>query len=172
MARPDDPLRLQAPADCSESRLRAFEAVVRRAFDGSDESLPERIRSAKRLAFHYQTDGELTAIAALKCPSETYRGDLFVRAGSRADAYVFELELGWVFVAPRQRGARIGELLCRRLLESAPGSRVFATTRPDNRAMIRILRALGLAPTGGSFRHRRRDEQLLLFIDRRDADNR
>jgi hypothetical protein len=45
-----------------------------------------------------------------------------------------------------------------------PQSRgVFATTRPDNAAMIGILLALGFERVGAPFSHPRRGEELVLF---------
>jgi ribosomal protein S18 acetylase RimI-like enzyme len=155
---------LEEPGAYSDVQRREFERLVRQGFDGSDASLPDRIRDAELLALHYAADDALAAVAALKTPDERYRNDLFKRAEARVNPVDYALELGWVFVVPAHRGSRIGERLCRMLLERASASGVFATTRPDNQAMITILETLGFARIGGPYRHSRRNEELALFV--------
>lgn len=154
----------KTPDACTKRELRGFEQLVRQGFGGSDEGLPDRTRGAHRLAFHFSPEGELVAIAGLKDPDERYRIDVFERSRAGASAANYPLELGWVYVVPEHRGKRLGERLCRRLLEDASSDGVFATTRPDNEPMIQILRVLGFAGAGEPFRHPRRDEELVLFL--------
>lgn len=153
---------LKDPIACSAEERREFARLVRDGFNGSDDGLDGRIRDANRLAFYYAADDTLAAIAALKAPDERYRTDVFTKADARVSPADHALELGWVFVVPAHRGNRIAESLCRLLLESVPTSAVFATTRPDNSSMIRILLALGFARTGRPYP--RRDEELVLFL--------
>lgn len=160
----DEAPLLKRPADCSDEELRAFERAVREAFAGSDDGLPDRIRSARSLAFRYAADGALAAVAALKEPDGDYRREVFRKAEASVDPEGFVLELGWVWVAPEHRGRRIGERLCRRLLAQPALPRAFATTRPDNTAMIRELRALCFERHGEPYPHVRRDETLVLFL--------
>lgn len=160
----DEAPLLKRPADCSAEELLAFERVVRETFAGSDDGLPDRIRSARALAFRYAADGALAAIAALKEPGDDYRREVFRKAGVSADPEDFGVELGWVWVAPEHRGRRIGEHLCRRLLAQPALPRAFATTRPDNAAMIRELHALCFERHGEPYPHVRRDETLVLFL--------
>lgn len=158
---------LKGPIDCTGGERREFARLVRRGFEGSTEDLDRRIGDARCLAFHYAASGELVAVAALKAPDERYRCDVFEKAEASVEPADYELELGWVFVVPAHRGKRIAESLCRRLLARVPASRVFATTRPDNPFMIRILQALGFSPAGKPYR--RRGEQLALFLRSRPA---
>jgi len=147
---------------CTEGELREFARLVRQGFDGSDEGLPGRIRDAKWLAFYYAESETLAAVAGLKAPNERYRDNVFKQADARISPADYKLELGWVFVVPGQRGNRIAEGLCQQLLARVPTSCVFATTRPNNVHMIRILRALGFARAGRPYR--RRNEELVLFL--------
>lgn len=156
--------RLQTPTGCTPGELLEFERLVREAFDGSDEALPDRIARAHSLALHRSPSGEPVAIAALKKPLEDYRRVVFDRARADADPDDYELELGWVYVIAAHRGNRLGETLCRRLLENVPGSGLFATTRPDNQSMIGILRRLGFGRAGEPYPHVRRNEDLVLLL--------
>jgi len=155
-------MHLKQPAACTEPERRAFERLVRQGFGGSDETLPDRILAASCLAFHYAPDDALVGIAGLKQPGQAYRREVFEKADVPLDGADFELELGWVYVVPEHRGKGIARELCRLLLERERGSRAFATTRPDNAAMMRILLALGFARAGRPYA--RRDEVLALFV--------
>ncbi len=116
------------------------------------------------LAFHRAADASLAAIAGLKTPGRRYRHEVFTKAEARASAIAYELELGWVFVAPGRRREGIGDGLCRRLLARVPEVGVFATTRPDNDPMVRILVGLGFRRVGRAYPHVRRNEDLVLFL--------
>lgn len=153
---------LKNPIACTEAERSEFEHLVRLGFDGSDAGLPGRIRRARWLAFHYATGDTVAAIAALKAPSESYRDVVFKQANARVRPAVYELELGWVFVLPEHRGNGIGMRLCRHLLARAPTSAVFATTRPNNTPMIRILIGLGFTQVGTPYP--RRNEELVLYL--------
>lgn len=153
---------LKEPIACNEWERREFARLVRQGFQGSDDSLDGRIRDARWLAFHYELGDALAAIAGLKAPGERYRDTVFRKADAPVSPEGYELELGWVFVVPAQRGKRIGESLCQALLERVPTSAVFSITRMNNFSMIRILRALGFARVGKPYP--RRDEELVLFL--------
>ena len=165
--------RLERPRDCSRETLREFERLVRAGFHGSDESLPRRIRQARRLALHSAADGTPVAIAGLKSPSLAYRQRVFADARTPIDPKPYATEIGWVYVVPDRRGRGLGLRLCRSLLAERPDGRVFATTRPDNEPMIGILRALGLVLTGSPYRRRDpgREEELSLFLRPPPADS-
>ena len=153
---------LKEPLTCTETERREFARLVRKGFDGSDEGLDSRIRSARWLAFHFAPGDTLAAVAGLKAPDEQSRNDVFERAHAHVSLANYRLELGWVFVVPAHRGNRIGESLCQLLLARVPTPWVFATTRPNNMSMIRILLALGFARVGMPFP--RRNEELVLYL--------
>jgi GNAT superfamily N-acetyltransferase len=152
---------LKEPIACTEGERREFARLVRQGFPAA-EGLDGRIRDAKWLAFYYAAGHTLGAVAALKAPNEQYREDVFKKADAPVSAADYRLELGWVFVVPAYRGNRIAESLCRLLLARVPTSCVFATTRPTNISMIRILLALGFARSGQPYP--RRNEELVLFL--------
>jgi ribosomal protein S18 acetylase RimI-like enzyme len=124
--------------------------------------LNARICAAKCLAFHYSPGGELTAIAALKAPGDQYRHDVFAIAGSPVSYTDVQTELGWIYVDPAFRRKQIATMLCEQLLLRTTGNFVFATTRSDNTAMRRILRACAFAEVGKPYMHR--GEQLSLYL--------
>jgi hypothetical protein len=153
---------LKEPSACTAKERREFERLVRQGFDGSDAGLPGRILDARQLAFCHEAGGTLVAMAALKMPDGRYREDVFTKAGAEVSPADYRLELGWVFVTPLHRGNQISEDLCGQLLACVPGSRVLATTRPDNTPMINVLLALGFGRIGKPYP--RRNEELALFL--------
>jgi len=158
-------VQFKTPDSCSGHEVAEFARLVREGFDGSDECLLGRIRKANRLAFHYESAGELAAIAALKAPEPGDRERTFKLAGI-AGAADYELELGWVFVRPCDRRCGFAGKLCQGLLAQVPGTGIFATTRPDNIPMKRSLFALGFVQEGEPFPHRWRKQLLTLFLRR------
>jgi len=149
------------PVACTERERQDFARLVRQGFENTSADLDTRIRSAGCLAFYWEGD-TLGAIAALKGPPAQYRATVFRQAAARQNAAEYPLELGWVFVAPGYRGEGIADRLCRMLMARVPATGVFATTRPDNVAMMTILGALGFARIGAPYR--RGDEELVLFV--------
>lgn len=154
---------LAPPAACSKQDLSEFTQLVRQGFPGAVD-LDARILEADLLGLYRIADGRLVAVAALKRPHEQHRRAVFAAAGISGHAAHSELDLGWIFVDAAYRRCGIATHLCRCLLERVPDAGVFATTRPDNVAMIAILRALGLRQSGAPLMHPRRRERLLLFV--------
>lgn len=153
---------LRAPGDCSREERADFERLVREGFHGSDDGLPGRIRGARELAFHRAPAGSLVAVAALKVPRARHREPVLAAAGIGASAARYRLELGWVYVVTAHRGRGIGRDLCRLLLARVGSRAVFATTRPDNLGMVRILAGLAFSRAGTTFT--RRGGELAVFL--------
>lgn len=153
---------LRAPSECSDSELDEFERLVRLGFEGSDDTLSIRVRAAHRLAFRVDHDVGVVAIAALKRPRPEFTAEVFSKAGCSVAPDDWRRELGWVFVAPPHRKAGYGRTLCEQLLRQLGNEPVYATTRPDNSAMIRILESLRFEQHGGPFMGRR--ETLLVYL--------
>ena len=153
---------LKKPMSCTTGEIQEFASLVREGFRGSDEGLLGRVETARLLAFHYAVDDSLAAIAGLKEPSGRHRRDLFNKASVYVSPADYEVELGWVYVVPNERGARLAEDICRQLLAGESGAGVYATTRSNNAPMIEILRNLGFALTGEPFS--RRDEELVMLL--------
>ena len=153
---------LRTPNACTDQERAAFAQMVTRGFGPAPGERQDRIRRAECLAFRYGPADGLVGIAALKAPGDAYRAEVFAQADADAGVSASALELGWVFVDPAHRGRGIAYELCRCLVDAAPAVPIFATTRPDNAGMIRILRALGFARLGTPFP--RKGETLALFL--------
>jgi len=125
--------------------------------------LEDRIRNAKHLIFLFQGSC-LVGITALKNPLVSYRRSVSAKAGVKLDTSEFPYELGYVFVLPSARDARLSRPLVEAALKASNGAGVFATSRNDNVAMHRTLVRFGFAAVGHSYRSDRGNHELQLFI--------
>ncbi|HSM16905.1 MAG TPA: GNAT family N-acetyltransferase [Gemmatimonadales bacterium] len=155
-------VQLKEPSACTEGERRAFARLVRQGFATANEAIDSRVRDAKWLGFYYAQGGRLEAVAALKAPTKQYREEVFKKADAPVNPSDYPIELGWVFVVASHRGNRVGESLCRQLVERVPACGVFATTRTDNASMMRVLGALGFTRVGSPYQWR--NEELVLFL--------
>jgi GNAT superfamily N-acetyltransferase len=97
-----------APADCSEDRIDAFLKLVEKGGEVISNSLKERIKNAKLLAFCH--DGEqLVGVGALKNPTERYKEQIFRKAGHPNKAVNYKYEFGYLYVEEAYRRRGVGK---------------------------------------------------------------
>ena len=72
------------PSDCSARTLADFEKLVVEGGAVEPEGLTRRIRSASRLLFLREPDGQLVGVGALKHPRSGYRDRVFAKARATA----------------------------------------------------------------------------------------
>jgi predicted GNAT family N-acyltransferase len=156
-------IEVKSPTDWPRDVLGSFEGLVRAGGEVAGAGLPVRITEAKVLACHF-VEGQLAAIAALKNPKQSYRAKILARSGFDLDQERYPYELGWVFVVPQHRGARLSRPLVKACLASANNAGVFATTRQDNEPMQRTLKRYGFAQAGDVYKSERGDASLVLFL--------
>ena len=150
------------PSECTAEELADFEARVLDGGEVASVGLDERIRAAKLVAF--VREASLTvAVGALKRPEAWYRESVFAKAVASAHPTSFPFELGWIYVAPDQRGKGIGSKIARQLLEGSDDL-VYATARATNQPMIKILIALGFHHDGEPFQSSLSAEQMVLLV--------
>jgi ribosomal protein S18 acetylase RimI-like enzyme len=145
---------LKKPVACTEQELENFAQLVREGFDGSDSGLRARMQRAMQLALHHEPNVGLTAIAGLKSPAADQVRAIFETAGVDADPSDYDIELGWVYVAPEFRRKGIARGLCRKLLNRVGAAPLFATTRVENSPMKGLLDQLGFRSSGGPYPRR------------------
>ncbi|UVK43972.1 GNAT family N-acetyltransferase [Mesorhizobium sp. AR07] len=143
-------LTAKPPHGYSDKELDAFVKLVVSEGEVSHYGLLERIKGARGLVMLY--DGKkLVGTAAIKNPEPDYRTAVFAKSKSNADAAAYPVELGYVVVAESHRRHKLGWRLVDAALSFASGSAVFATTRSNNAAMRRILRARGFTANGSPY---------------------
>ena len=95
-----------SPADCTEADLADFASLVLAGGEVSANGLPTRVANAKCLGF-LRSDGLLVGVAGLKRPEMSYRNRIAASSKVAIAQDVLPFELGWVFIAPSARGAKL-----------------------------------------------------------------
>ena len=151
------------PSECSADELQDFAALVLAGGEVTAVGLEERIKKAESLLFLVQ-DGCLKGIAAVKNPEKNYKERVFKKAQATVQANKFPFELGWVFVLPSSRGAGFSHKLVEAALSVTNDQAIFATSRTDNTAMHKVLKAHGFSCHGKTYASTRDNQQLALFV--------
>jgi GNAT superfamily N-acetyltransferase len=124
-----------SPVECTPQALADFEKLVMEAGTVDPQGLTERIRDASRLLFLRESNGQLVGVGAFKHPLLSYRTRVFAEARATASADEYPIELGWIAVAKSRQGRGLSRRIIGQLMSLAENENVFATTRPDARAM-------------------------------------
>lgn len=115
------------------------------------------------LLYFYPNSEYIQGIAALKIPHPDYKLRVFQQAGQADQAERYTLELGWIVSLPAYRGQGIGKKLST-IICAENEVDLFATSRVDNFAMIKILRDLEFTQLGHSYVSIRADYDLSLYV--------
>jgi GNAT superfamily N-acetyltransferase len=115
------------------------------------------------LLYFYPNSEDIQGIAALKTPHPDYKQRIFQQAGALDQAVLYPFELGWIVSLPAYRGQGIGKKLSAIVCEENAVN-LFATSRIDNFAMIKILQDLGFSQLGHSYSSIRAEYQLSLYV--------
>ena len=154
---------MNSPSKWLPRVLAEFEALVLAGGEVAGVGLRNRIAEAQSLACHF-VENQLVAIAALKNPRASYMTKLRERTGYDLTQERYRYEVGWVYVAPEHRGAKLSRSLMETCLTVAGTAGMFATTRKDNVPMQRTLQRYGFAQVGTSYKSERGDVLLKLFV--------
>ena len=125
--------------------------------------LQQNVENAKALVFA-RSCGQHLGVAALKCPTLSYRKKVAKNSGFDLHPDVYPFELGYVFLVDTARGNGLSHRLVAATLEQAAGEQVFATARADNLGMLRTLDCAGFAHVGQDFPGRREGSSIRLLV--------
>ena len=115
------------------------------------------------LLYFYPNSEDIQGIAALKIPHPDYKLRIFQQAGQADQAERYRYELGWIVSLPAYRGQGIGKKLST-IICTENEVDLFATSRVDNFAMIKILLDLGFIQLGHSYASIRAEYRLSLYV--------
>lgn len=153
---------MKEPSVCSNVELYDFYSLVKRGGQVFEQTLPERIKQAKLLAFVY-CGSNLVGVAALKSPTDLYRKKVFYRSKSPEIADKYILELGWCYIDPLHRRKGICRKCIEKLLKNEPNQDIFASTAENS--MRTILIEYGFILTGQPYASEKDASRLLsLYI--------
>lgn len=65
-------IEIRSPEDCTSQDLQEFEELVKQGAEVISDGLSDRVRQAHLLGF-CRFEGEIVAVAAVKCPNSRYR---------------------------------------------------------------------------------------------------
>lgn len=155
--------KIRETSNCNKQEIENFHQLVLNGGQVEVSGLRNRIRRAKLLAFHYEKN-TLVAITALKRPNETYKKDVFRKAGVSEESDKYNLEVGWAFTVEEYRGKGICSGLVQKIVNKSKSEAIFATTKKHNLQMHRILKKNGFQKIGKPFRGRTNGYYLELFV--------
>jgi hypothetical protein len=136
---------VRSPDEFGDREIDDLVAFVLAGGEVSPRGLRDRVMKAHCLAF-MRRDGCLLGVAGLKRPEPSYRARVAKSAGVPLPRESFEFELGWVFILPSARGAKLSFPLCESVVRgAADGAGVFATSRANNAGMHATLQKLGFS---------------------------
>jgi len=141
---------IKRPDLCTADELKKFHGLVLRGGQVTSERLPELIRRAKLLGFHY-VGPRLAAVAGLKTPRESYKNRVFREAGVEHLSNQSHTELGWAVTRKEFQGSGIATSLIQKLLNQMKDEKIFATTASDNFPMRRLLTRFGFRQVGHAY---------------------
>jgi GNAT superfamily N-acetyltransferase len=157
------------PSNCSEAELDTFETFVKQGSEVTSQGLRERILRAEWLVFAVEEDGTFSGISALKKPNDSYKRNIFRKAGTQLNPDDFPYEAGWLFVPLAFRGKKYSRLLLEKVIGLAGEEKLYATTRANNDFMRRTNRRCGLVDTGSPYASEDGDYNLVLSVHQRQA---
>ncbi len=156
-------ITVKAPGACDAEELKAFERFVRKGGEVQSHGLATLVRQANALAFVHSSR-QVVGVGALKQPLAGYRKSVFEKSAAVRAAAEFPVELGWIYVAPAERGKGHSGRLVEALLKRAPDAGIFATSRTDNTPMHRSLERFGFVRAGKPYTSTRGRYKLQLFV--------
>jgi GNAT superfamily N-acetyltransferase len=148
------PQSVKAPAACKPQELENFKTMLLSSELEGEDGLEERIAQAEWLAFQYDDNKQLIAIAALKRPVDGYRKGIFKKAGLLEQAGQYPLEFGWVVIRDEYHGRGVGSALLGRLLQKAGPLGIFAVARSSNQSIAASLLKQGFLASGEPYSRR------------------
>lgn len=144
---------IRCPSDCSDSDIYKFICLVEEGGEVDNERLSGRVRRAVALGF-FRIDNRIASVAAIKSPNNNHKRSVFRSAGSKENPDHYNIELGWIVTKEQHRGEGLASTLVSELLKNVSRA-IFATTREDNKAMLRILEKHGFRRSGHVYPGRR-----------------
>jgi hypothetical protein len=153
----------KSPAECTATEVEDFASLVLAGGEVGSQGLIGRVAKAEGLGF-LRRQGCLVGVAGLKKPEASYRSRVSTSAKFVLSREAFPFELGWVFVMPSARGAKLSLPLCALLVAWAGTGGIFATSRTSNAGMHATLAKLGFLRVGEEWQSKQVKEALCLFV--------
>lgn len=152
-----------APGSFSKYEQSRFRVMVEAGGEVDTVVLRRNVESAKSLVFA-RSEGQLLGVAALKVPQPSYRKKIAQNSGFSLQSDLYPFELGYVFVHEAARGKGLAHRLVAAALDQVRGTKVFATVRADNLAMLCTLRRATFLHVGEEYPGRNQGTSIRLLV--------
>jgi GNAT superfamily N-acetyltransferase len=154
---------VRPPGDFGDREIDHLVSLVLSGGEVSPGGLRGRVMKAHCLAV-MRRNNCLVGVAALKRPELSYRTRVTKGAGVPIPRDTFEFELGWVFILPSARGAKLSFPLCESAVRAADKAGIFATSRASNAGMHATMEKLGFLRAGSEWASKQVNDSLQLFV--------
>lgn len=148
--------------DFTDDERKRFEALVLKDPQVAKDGLSKRLKDAHFLAF-LNIGGALAGTNALKYNPGYWR-ELEKKAGVSLPATDCFAEVGYLHVAERNRGKKLGDLLILATLAAVEGQGLFATIQSKNIASRRLFERYEFRQFGKSWPSTKVNDQLNLYV--------
>ena len=152
-----------APDSFSQDERRRFRVLVEAGGEVDTVVLHQNVESAKSLVFAW-SEGRLLGVAALKVPQPSYRKKIAQNSGFSLQPELYPFELGYVFVQEEARGIGLAHRLVAAAVDQARRTKVFATVRADNLAMLSTLHRAAFLHVGEEYPGRNQGTSIRLLV--------
>lgn len=152
-----------APGSFSQDEQHRFRVLVEAGGEVDTFVLRRNVESAKSLVFA-RSRGRLVGVAALKVPQPSYRKKIAQSSGFSLQSDLYPFELGYVFVHEAARGKGVAHRLVAGALDQVRGTKVFATVRADNLAMLCTLHRAAFLHVGEEYPGRNKGTTIRLLV--------
>ena len=159
-----------APDKMSDKQLTEFCQLIVDGGEVTPDGLEGRVRNAKYL-ITARMDDKLVGTGAVKHPQHSYQKKVFAKSGFDQSPSDENLEIGWVYAAPKSRGNGVGRGLMQQIISKLNHQFCYATTRADNDAMKYLLPKFGFELTGKTYDSIDGKYQLSLYVRGTDTRN-
>lgn len=149
MAKRNVDVVVKKPSECTPDELNTFQKLVEEGGEVTPHRLRERIEQAAALVFI--NDSGCIAVGSIKQPNNSYKEDVFAKAGVAKESKFFNYELGWLYVKPEARGVGLGHRLMRAVIAYLGGTSCYATTRENNDSMRHLLSQYNFTRLGSPY---------------------
>jgi GNAT superfamily N-acetyltransferase len=150
---------IKKPSQCSPEEIREFYNLVAAGGEYSLSALSYGIKKSPLLGFYFD-NGDIVSVAAIK--TDEYK-DFYFDQANVSGKRDYKYELGWFYTLSDYRGQGLSSKLAEKLLNKIKSKKIFATTRINNIAMIKILERNGFTRLGTPYQGRTAPIQLWVY---------
>lgn len=154
-------IKVQQPDKITDKEFNTFYEMVKSGGQVNRETLINRLKKAKLLAFGYDNDESLIAVSSLKIPNNNYKNNVFINGSIKDSTNKYSYELGYAVTHKEHRGNGYNFKLNKELISKVDDGNIYATT--GNPFMVKLLKKLDFKPIGKEY-DGKYNEKLQIYV--------